>query len=330
MIGGGAIPKDQHGTEREALFSSLDWTPTLLRFAGVYNQISKVDRTWDGVVQYDLIMNGDDAITGSGRDHIVLNVGLSNLESAAVVFRYPEDDKLYKYIALNSDVDVLNRGDGWSIIDEDNMQIVFVSDDIEKNPDTADARGLDDKYLFNLEDDIAEEHNLLLAADADGDGDSEELVDYAKSLFGPYMEHPLYSENIKGLWNYLKEEDMTDQGILFTDPWMTDDEYFDYVTMIIKKQRHSSPVPDELLDLYTKPWSAPKHKESKRRRRRNEVSFGLGNMVSVNNVSFELYVVGIPIGMAVLLMYAAVSKCVLNQHEKNYANDAGMSSYGSV
>jgi len=325
LIGGGAIPKEQHGTEREALFSALDWTPTLLRFAGIYNEIEKEDRTWDGIVQYDLIMNGDEGINGNGRDHVVLNVGLRNLESAAVIFKH--DDQLFKYIALNSDVDVLNRGNGWSVIDEENKQIMFVSDDIEENPDTKDAQAVDDKYLFNLIEDVAEEHNLLLGDDED---EKDELIAYAKGLFDAYLEHPLYSENIKGLWNYLEEEDMTDEGVLFTDPWMSEEEYFEYVTMCIEKQRHFSPVPDALLELYTKPWVAPKHKESKKQgNKRHSQLHGLIQLMNEGSASFELYAVGMTAVVAVLMIYAAVNQCILKKNEKNLDGTAA-SSYGSV
>jgi len=288
-------------------------------------EIEQEDRTWDGIVQYDLIMNGDEGINGNGRDHVVLNVGLRNLESAAVIFKHA--DQLFKYIALNSDVDVLNRGNGWSIIDEENKQIMFVSDDIEENPDTKDAQAVDDKYLFNLIEDVAEEHNLLLGDDED---EKDELIAYAKSLFDAYLEHPLYSENIKGLWNYLEEEDMTDEGILFTDPWMSEEEYFEYVTMCIEKQRHFSPVPDALLELYTKPWVAPKHKESKRHEnKRHSQLHGLIQLVNDGSASFEMYAVGVPVFVVVLMIYAAVNQCILKKNEKNLDGTAA-SSYGSV
>ena len=84
MISGGIAPGLQRGTARESLFSSLDWTPTMLQFAGIHDKINEEDRTWDGVNQYDLIKNGDDY----KRDHIVFNIGLKNFDSATVVFRY--------------------------------------------------------------------------------------------------------------------------------------------------------------------------------------------------------------------------------------------------
>merc|ERR1719445_329421 len=59
LVGGGVIPEEQRGTSRDVLFSSLDWTPTLLKFANLLSKIDKKDTTWDGVNQYDMIMNGE-------------------------------------------------------------------------------------------------------------------------------------------------------------------------------------------------------------------------------------------------------------------------------
>lgn len=329
LIGGGLIPKSQYNTERNSLFSSLDWTPTLLYFAGIYDEISKEDQSWDGIVQYDMIMNDDDYM----RDHIVLNVGLQNLESAAVIFEWPKDGNLYKYIALNSDIDVLHRENGWSQIDEENKQIIFISDDVSKNSDIKNAQALNNKYLFNLVDDIAERENLLITKDQN----VNDLVDYAKNLFSDYVQHPLYSENIAGLWNYLEEEDMTEQGVLFNDPWMSEDEYFDYVTLCINKQRHHSPIPDALLDLYTQKWKAPKYendKKTKKKHGKNDKKLSslhpLLTLIdsSMENVHFELYFIAVPVVLTVLIIYAAVNKCIVNKNGgKKYA---AVSSYGSV
>ncbi len=52
LIGGGAIPAKHYGTTRDTLFSSLDWTPTLLHFAGGLQKINQKDYTWDGFDQY--------------------------------------------------------------------------------------------------------------------------------------------------------------------------------------------------------------------------------------------------------------------------------------
>ena len=55
----GILPIEQRGTSRSVLFSTLDWTPTLLHYAQILNKIAKPQITWDGVDQYDLIMSGE-------------------------------------------------------------------------------------------------------------------------------------------------------------------------------------------------------------------------------------------------------------------------------
>ncbi len=73
-------PKKQYGTTRDSLFSSLNWTQTLLQFAGVYDDISELDKAWDGI-----------------------NIALRNLESASIIFKY--DNNVYKYVATDPGVD---------------------------------------------------------------------------------------------------------------------------------------------------------------------------------------------------------------------------------
>ena len=76
IVGGGLITDEQRGTVRDVLFSSLDWTPTLLDFAGILGDIEGKDRTWDGVSQHDLIMEGlGEDEKNKRRNHIVLNIG---------------------------------------------------------------------------------------------------------------------------------------------------------------------------------------------------------------------------------------------------------------
>ena len=114
LVSGGVIPEEQYGAKRDELFSSLDWTPTLLKFANLLGKISKPDETWDGQNQYDLIMNTEND-NYFARDHIVMNIGLKSLESASIVFEYKE--KLYKYVSKDDAIDrwAYIRDDGWYI-----------------------------------------------------------------------------------------------------------------------------------------------------------------------------------------------------------------------
>merc|ERR1712129_226462 len=196
------------------------------------------------------------------------------------------------------------------------------------------AQSLDDKYLFNLDDDTTEEHNLLLVDEADNDA----LIGYAKDLFATYLEHPLYSQNLNGLWNYLEEEDMTDQGVLFTDPWMTNEEYMEYIDTIIKKQQHFSNVPDKLIDLYTIPWVSPlkqedvekKGKHHKNKRMNGQSVMGIFDAINSENVNFETYAVAIPIVLAVLMMFVLMRNCLSKKKGVDDAAAVVSNSYGSV
>ena len=72
VLSGGVIPTLEHGKSRKRLFSSLDWTPTLLSFAGIYDKIPQKYHTWDGFNQRNMILQGDEY---AQRDEIVLNIG---------------------------------------------------------------------------------------------------------------------------------------------------------------------------------------------------------------------------------------------------------------
>ena len=125
------------GSKRASLFSALDWTPTLLAFAGLLSGIEERGRTWGGLNQYRTIMYGD---AHNERDSLVLNVGLPSLESASVVFRYPkQSNNLYKYIAEDSSIDVwrYNHVDGWCAKD---LFSIVLADDVPL------AQSVDNKY----------------------------------------------------------------------------------------------------------------------------------------------------------------------------------------
>merc|ERR1712228_527735 len=254
LIGGGVIPSSQYGTERNSLFSGLDWTPTLLSFAGILPQISEEDKTWDGIDQSLMILNGDDF----ERDHILFSIGLRNLDSATIVFKNPLDDnKLYKYIAQDVSIEKAGymRLDGWCTPDSENGDwAILTSDDETLAPETQD---LDNKFLFNLDDDVSEMNNLLISAAGD---DTEDIVKYAISLITPYMDHPLFSEAIAGLWLYDGEEDDSELGDeSFIHPWLSRSEYQQQVNHFIDNEglHHDNPIPDDLKTLYNKRWISP-------------------------------------------------------------------------
>merc|ERR1712154_661195 len=113
--------------------------------------------------------------------------------------------------------------------------------------------GKDDKFLFNLIDDVSEMNNLLISAPTD----AEDVVAYALSLITPYMDHPLFSESIAGLWDYHADED--DAGAEFIHPWMSRSEYINEANraIAVSENHHDNPIPDAIKTLYNEKWISP-------------------------------------------------------------------------
>ena len=81
-LSGGVIERQGlFGKVREHMVSNLDWTPTLLDFAGYLHCIDEADYTWDGMSQCVMIL----ALEKSTRDALVINVGEVELASARVM-----------------------------------------------------------------------------------------------------------------------------------------------------------------------------------------------------------------------------------------------------
>eukprot|EP01084_Bolivina_argentea_P289501 497156_1 len=240
LIGGGYIPEQYEGTIRNALFSSLDWTPTLLHFAGSLNKINIIDYTWDGLDQYELIMHDTDNVN---RDHIVFNIGSQNLESSAIVFKY-NDGHLYKYIA---DTEYsYSPADGWCVYDVNNGDWNVI--DIE---DILSAQSVNDKYLFDLTQDISEKINLLQLTNNSVDP----LVKYAKNILTQYTKHPLYSQHLPFLWDRLTEEGdptLFDDG--FIHPFLSKKSYFSHLKNGFDNIKGNT---KELRSLYFNKWQPP-------------------------------------------------------------------------
>eukprot|EP00488_Nonionellina_sp_1-RS-2012_P002443 TRINITY_DN46_c0_g1_i4.p1 TRINITY_DN46_c0_g1~~TRINITY_DN46_c0_g1_i4.p1 ORF type:complete len:450 (-),score=153.57 TRINITY_DN46_c0_g1_i4:221-1570(-) len=219
LVGGGLIPPGQRGTHRDVLFSGLDWTPTLLSFAGVLDSISQSDHTFDGVNQHDLILYGSGADNeNKRRNHIVLNIGARDFSSASIVFE--KDDILYKYLSENEEIDkwAYKRDDGWCVPDDNNNWDMILDADIALSGD------VESRYLFDLTNDVSEKTNLLQLED------HEELTEYAAKLLAPYIKHRLYGEYLPFLWKRIPAEDPSNfgegQSIV---PFMSETEYFNHV-----------------------------------------------------------------------------------------------------
>eukprot|EP01084_Bolivina_argentea_P112182 200083_1 len=317
LVSGGIIPMDQYGTIRQSLFSSLDWLPTLLDFANINTDtIDEKDKTWDGISQYDLIMNGDNYL----RDHIVLNIGKRNMDSATIVFRYPNDNnKIYKYIAADRSIEprqfAKQTARQWCVPSVNNEY--FITDSKQELGNNPDA--YNDKYwLFNLDIDPSEINNLLI--NNENDIDIDNVLLYAKSLLQPYIKNKLYSEHIGKLFTTLEIDGIHEN--LYVDTFLTKEEYINYINqyMDIEENENNNPISDELRKLFTQIWEPPKiinvKTESKRfnvkrlGKHRHKISiFTASSNIIEENYQFLL-------SLILLLFFAAmlVIKCVLNKH----------------
>eukprot|EP01084_Bolivina_argentea_P289500 497155_1 len=249
LIGGGYIPNKYYGTSRDTLFSSLDWTPTLLHFAGGLEKINKIDYTWDGYDQYDLIMNNIDTVN---RDHIVFNIAKTDLESATIVFKYGNNQNLHKYISGDEqsiDTWLYTRIDGWCYPDENNIFDIL---EIDKENITL-AQAVNQKYLFDITNDPAEKVNLLKL-----ETDTNEIVEYAKSILYNYVIHPLYAEHFEFLWDRNPEGDpmLFDDG--FVHPFLNENNYLLHLEKGINElNKNEIKISKELKTLYFHKWTPP-------------------------------------------------------------------------
>merc|ERR1719242_1450263 len=98
-LSGGVIESQNLiGQVREDIVSNLDWTPTLLDFAGYLECIDEMDYTWDGMTQHNIIMNLYLDPSQYKRTSLVLNVKDKELEDASVIIDH--NGRLFKYVKV--------------------------------------------------------------------------------------------------------------------------------------------------------------------------------------------------------------------------------------
>ena len=149
-------------------------------------------------------------------------LGLRDLSSSSVLFEV--DDVLYKYVAENDEIDTwtYKRDDGWCVPDDDNNWAVVLDTEVSL------SSHVDNKYIFDLTNDVSERTNLLQIED---DNVTTALVKHAKKLMKPYAENPLYGEHLKFLWIRMPVGDpnLIGEGG-FVSPFLTELDYFKHVS----------------------------------------------------------------------------------------------------
>jgi len=255
-------------SERDALFSNLDWTPTLLRFAGYLQCIDRADYSWDGLDQFDALFGGADADADTERErsHLILNVGNNEMTSANLVLRH--GGRLYKYSKYDA-VSPADRwvftgrlSDVWSLPDADDAnalrRVEFDADDDSMRF----SQLIDDAFLFDLTNDTAERFNLLHSKLPHFDAAlNAEVIARAEAVLGDYMrknEDELFSSPFEYLHERLpgRTSDDDDDG-RFVRPFLDDKTYAFLIEGMLDTEARKRRIPRKLAKLYTEKWTPP-------------------------------------------------------------------------
>jgi len=319
-LSGGVIEKmGLFGGVRQELFSNLDWTPTLLEFAGYLDCIRPADYTWDGQSQYAML-TGD--VSGA-RDHLVLNIGDSNTDSASILMEH--EGALFKYIKSDPD-SATDRwiysgylADVWSAFDDDLVSLKVVEYD-EHRRDLQYSQVFGNGFLFDLSNDPSELYNLLNPASPGYSADvSRELVKKAQVLLDAFMrEDALFSNPIDFLHARLP---LGDPGLIgdgmWVRPFLDDEAYFSMLDkMFQKEEKQGKHHSEEQLALYYTRWSVPQAMASSQGKGKDSRPSELGVLSSLkieagqnNNQILTILIVVGSVCIAVLICMIVVCHC---------------------
>jgi len=276
-IAGGIIEKQGlFGQVREEMVSNLDWTPTLLSFAGLLGCIAPEDRTWDGMDQYDMIM--DTAAYSretDARQSLVVNVGDRELRSARTIVEH--EGTMYKCVNTDSSSSTdrwIYSGrlsDVWSVPDYSRLTKLSyekgkglpslkVIEYEESNEELAYSQVYDDAFLFDLTNDEAEMYNLLHPQLPHHDAElNKAVIAKCNEILDQFVQQnqdEFFSEPLDFLHERLDVGDpsMMEDG-KFVRPFLTNKRYKTLVVAMI--EREGDNVPSKLAELYTTPWTVP-------------------------------------------------------------------------
>lgn len=258
-VAGGLIDEDMFG-ERESMFSNLDWTPTLLDFAGYLECIDPGDYSWDGINQRRMVMEDKKLRTA-----LILNIDIKDkqLSHGGASILMEHEEKLYKYMFV--DITAMSQkwlhfltthsSDLWSkkhgvdvlVFDADNEALTY-------------SQAVNGEFLFDSSTDPAELYNLLdpnLPYFYDPDL-NEKVVGKARQILEAYVGgNKLFSSKLEFLREALEEGIPTLGADLVMQPFLTDEQYMSLVhKMFTKEQQHHS---KEQRDLYEQKWTVPHH-----------------------------------------------------------------------
>jgi len=266
-LSGGVIESQNLiGQVREDIVSNLDWTPTLLDFAGYLECIDEVDYTWDGHSQYDMIMGTQSS--EDRRTSLVINIGDDELRSARIMIE--REGTYYKYIRSDS-TSAIDRWsyspmftDSWSAWADDGVSLVRdLYDESDLESEYRWSQAVDDCLLFDVSNDESERYNLLDSNIPHFDADlNEVLVEKSVGLLREWVdEHAkeLFAAPIAFLHERLAIGDpkLVEDG-RFVRPFLSNAQYLHMIkNMFANEANKGNDLPQPLQDLYTNEWVVP-------------------------------------------------------------------------
>jgi len=267
-VSGGIVEaKGLVGHSREAVVSNLDWTPTLLHFAGYLKCIDPADYSWDGVDQYALIL-GHKKKTNE-REYLVLNIGDTALVSASVLVK--ESGVWWKYINQNAEQsasDVWSNsadttGGVWSEFYSGTLRIRKLSGNDSGLLYSGPVQLEDSSkgYLFQLDSDVSEQYNLIDDRCHQYDRNASlKVLDTAKGVLKNFIAtQPLFTPPIEGFHDQLEagNPEVIGDG-KWVRPFLSNEEYLALINDAFDRAALSGSNSSEALrSLYSVSWKVP-------------------------------------------------------------------------
>lgn len=269
MHGGIIENKGLYGQVREEIVSNLDWTPTILDFAGYLDCIDEADYTWDGRSQYDMIMGTDDYnYDFDRRTSLVINIGDVELKSARIMIEH--EGTYYKYVKSDS-TSVIDRWsyspaftDSWSAIADDGFSLIRdLYDEDDEESEYKYSQSFGDRLLFDVTNDESEKFNLLNPEVPHHDEDLNTiLVERCEKLLTEWVQNhqnELFAAPIDFLHELLAIGDpsLVEDG-RFVRSFLSNQQYKHIIAnMFADEANKGHYLPQPLLDLYMEEWVVP-------------------------------------------------------------------------
>merc|ERR1719361_45355 len=260
-LSGGVIESQNlYGQVREDIVSNLDWTPTILDFAGYLECIDEVDYTWDGMSQYNMIMGTQSP--EDRRTSLVINIGDDELRSARIMIEH--EGTYYKYIRSDS-TSAIDRWsyspmftDSWSAWADDGVSLVRdLYDDADLESEYRWSQAVDDCLLFDVSNDESERYNLLDSDIPHFDADlNAVLIEKSNALLREWVDehvNDLFAAPIAFLHERLAIGDpkLVEDG-RFVRPFLSNSQYLHMIkNMFANEANKGNDLPRPLQDLYT-------------------------------------------------------------------------------